>query len=143
MSKKTVKREVEIETTYGTMTFKTRAEAFKFVETIASWAGFTKKTRPTSVEQAVEYHLAYVEGGFPEVRRVMRERRERERVKSLSWFYGERPSGGWIGERSSHGYGSQGCYGCHGGLPRELWGMPPAVIEKEWARRMSMGYYGW
>jgi hypothetical protein len=139
MSKKTVKQEVKIETTYGTMTFKSWPEAFKFVETIASWAGFTEKTRPTSVEQAVEYHLAYVEGGFPEVRRVMRERRERERViverEHIRSEYGSR------GCHSCHG----GCIGCggHGGLPRELWGMPPSVIEKEWARRMSMGWLGW
>lgn len=111
MSKKTVKQEFTIETRYGSMTFESSPEAYKFLETIATWSGFTEETRPTSVQQAVEYHLAYVEGGFAEVRHVMR---ERERI-----------------EREA------------GGLPRELWGMPPSVIEKEWARRMSMGYLGW
>lgn len=114
MSKKTV----QIKTRYGTMTFKSWIEAYEFRETIATWSGFTEETRPTRVEEAVEYHLAYVEGGFAEVRHVMR---ERERV---------------IAEQARSRQE-------HGGLPRELWGMPQSVIEEEWARRMRMGYYGW
>ncbi len=114
MSKKTVK----IETRYGTMTFKTWPEAYEFRETIATWTGFTEETRPTRVEEAVEYHLAYVEGGFAEVRHVMREREreiaERKRI-----------------ERES------------GGLPRELWGMPAEVIQAEWDKRMRAGWLGW
>jgi hypothetical protein len=71
-------KQVKIETRYGTMKFATWIEAYEFRDVIATWTGFTAATRPTSVEQAVEYHLAYVEGGVAEVRHVMR---ERERIK--------------------------------------------------------------
>ncbi len=111
-------KKIKIETRYGTMTFKTWIEGYEFVGTIATWSGFTEETRPTSVEQAVEYHLAYVEGGFAEVRHVMRER-ERE-----------------IAERTRIERES-------GGLPRELRGMPAEVIQAEWDRRMRMGWLGW
>ena len=114
MSKKTVR----IETRYGTMTFKTWIEAYEFRKIIATWSGFTEETRPTRVEEAVEYHLAYVEGGVAEVRHVMRMREleiaERKRTER---------------ER--------------GGLPRELWGMPPEVIQAEWEKRMRAGWLGW
>jgi len=70
-------KKIKIETRYGTMTFKSWIEGYEFRDTIATWSGFTEETRPTRVEEAVEYHLAYVEGGVAEVRHVMRER-ERE-----------------------------------------------------------------
>ena len=114
MSKKTVK----IETTYGSMTFKSWPEAYKFLETIATWSGFTEATQPKTVEHAVAYHLAYVEGGFAEVRALMREtemiQQQRRIIEKMT-----------------------------GGLPPELIGQPPHVIQAEWDRRMRMGWYGW
>ncbi len=64
---------VKIETRYGTMEFATWPEAYMFRDIIATWAGFTEETKPVRVEAAVEYHLAYCEGGFAEVRAVQRE----------------------------------------------------------------------
>jgi hypothetical protein len=64
---------VKIETRYGTMEFKSWPKAHEFKEIIRTWTGFTEESRPVTVEQAVEYHLAYCEGGFAEVRAVQRE----------------------------------------------------------------------
>ncbi len=114
MSKKTVK----IETRYGSMTFKTWPEAYEFREIIATWSGFTEATQPKTVEHAVAYHLAYVEGGFAEVRALMREtemiQQQRRIIEKMT-----------------------------GGLPPELIGQPPHVIQAEWDRRMRMGWLGW
>jgi hypothetical protein len=64
---------VVIKTRYGTMEFKSWPKAYEFREIIKTWSGFTEETRPVTAEQAVEYHLAYCEGGFAEVRAVQRE----------------------------------------------------------------------
>lgn len=109
---------IKFETRYGTMAFKTYIEGYEFRETIATWSGFTEETRPTRIEEAVEYHLAYVEGGFAEVRHVMREReRKIEESRRL--------------EREAEG------------IPFELRGLPPEVISAEWEKRMRAGWYGW
>jgi hypothetical protein len=116
-----------VETRYGTMKFTaTETESahevgYRFREIIKTWAGFTEETRPVRIEEAVEYHLAYVEGGVEEVRHVMREREAEIRARKAREAEIERM----------------------GGMPRELWGMPKEVIEAEWAKRMKMGWYGW
>jgi hypothetical protein len=112
---------VKIETRYGMMEFATWPEAYEFRDVIATWTGFTEETKPVRVEAAVEYHLAYREGGFAEVRHVMREceRKIAEARREELEFE------------------------AHGGMPRELWGAPPEVIAREWKRRMEAGWLGW
>lgn len=109
---------ITIETVYGSMTFPSWIKAYEFREIIATWPGFTEQTRPTLVEQAVAYHLAYCEGGFAEVRALMR---ETEMIQQQLRIIEKMTSG----------------------LPSELIGQPPAVIKAEWERRMRAGWYGW
>lgn len=69
---KTRKEPVSIETRYGWMEFKSLEEAAEFKKTICSWEGFTVETAPSTIAEAVEYHLAYVKGGVAEVFAVIR-----------------------------------------------------------------------
>lgn len=73
MSRKSTET-VTVRTMYGTMEFESFAACEQFRKTIASWEGFTRSTAPQSGHEAVEYHLAYVAGGFPEVYAVIRHR---------------------------------------------------------------------
>lgn len=60
-------------TKYGEMTFYSFYEADEFLKAIRSWKGFggVSRPKPKTWKEAVEYHLAYVHGGFAEVEKVM------------------------------------------------------------------------
>lgn len=62
------------ETVYGTMEFACFNEAEEFKKAICSWEGFTATTCPNTVQEAVEYHLAYKKGGTYEVYALIREK---------------------------------------------------------------------
>lgn len=104
MSRKIKSESFSIETRYGWMEFKSAEEGAEFKKIICSWEGFTVETAPSSLKEAVEYHLAYTKGGFAEVYAVIRhkehlkemyesERRTRYHLASLapreSIFYKE------------------------------------------------------
>jgi hypothetical protein len=85
-----------VETTRGTMKFKTQKQAYDFFCTIGTWGEFRAREEgwramPCSLTQAVEYHLAYTQGGFEEVEKVYAERfaasivrqQEQARLKAL------------------------------------------------------------
>lgn len=70
---------IVVETIYGTMEFADLAEGFVFRETVCAQPWFPHEERPRNVQQAVEMHLAYQEGGITEVRALLRERRQAAR----------------------------------------------------------------
>lgn len=104
MSRKIKSESFSIETRYGWMEFKGEKEAAEFKKAICSWEGFTVETAPSTLKEAVEFHLAYEKGGVSEVYAVIRhkeflremyesERRTRYHLASLapreSAFYKE------------------------------------------------------
>jgi len=70
---KRVRASIPCQTKYGEMTFYSFYEADEFLKTIRSWKGFggVSRPKPKTWEEAVEYHLAYVHGGFAEVEKMM------------------------------------------------------------------------
>lgn len=68
---------VAYETMYGWMEFPSLKKAEEFKKIICSWEGFTVETAPSTIEEAVEFHLAYTKGGVSEVYAVIRAKRER------------------------------------------------------------------
>jgi hypothetical protein len=65
----------KIKTPYGSMKFKSKKEAWEFYDAIRSWGEFKTRpegwrAQPLGLTAAVEYHLAYVTGGFAEVEKV-------------------------------------------------------------------------
>lgn len=104
MSRKIKSEPIAVETRYGWMEFKSAEEGAEFKKIICSWEGFTAETAPNTLEEAVEFHLAYTKGGVAEVYAVIRhkehliamyesERRTRYHLASLapreSSFYKE------------------------------------------------------
>lgn len=63
---------IAVETRYGWMEFKSAKAAAEFKKAICSWEGFTVETAPNTLEEAVEFHLAYERGGVAEVLAVIR-----------------------------------------------------------------------
>lgn len=57
---------VEIKGTKGSMKFRSHMAAWEFATKIEQWPGFATKQMLTR-EEAVDYHLAYCEGGVPAV----------------------------------------------------------------------------
>lgn len=78
MSRKIKSEPVSIESRYGWMEFKSAQEAAEFKKIICSWEGFTVETAPSTVQEAVEYHLAYEKGGVAEVYAVIRHKEHLE-----------------------------------------------------------------
>lgn len=105
---------IAVETRYGWMEFASEKKAAEFKKAICSWEGFTVETAPSTLKEAVEFHLAYEKGGVAEVYAVIRhkeqmramaetERRTRYMLASLapreSAFYKEHFSQEHIGYR--------------------------------------------
>lgn len=80
MTRKIKSEPVSIETRYGWMEFKSQEEAAEFKKIICSWEGFTVETAPSTIQEAVEYHLAYEKGGVQEVYAVIR---HKEHLKAM------------------------------------------------------------
>lgn len=114
MTRKTKREPIAVETRYGWMEFKGEKEAAEFKKAICSWEGFTVETAPSTLHEAVEFHLAYEKGGVAEVYAVIRhkehlreiresERRTRYMLASLapreSAFYKEHFSQEYVGYR--------------------------------------------
>ena len=57
---------VEIKGTKGSMKFRSHMAGWEFTTKIEQWPGFATKQMLTR-EEAVDYHLAYCEGGVPAV----------------------------------------------------------------------------
>ncbi len=57
---------VKITGTKGSMSFRSHMAAWEFATKIEQWPGFATKQMLTR-EEAVDYHLAYCEGGVPAV----------------------------------------------------------------------------
>ena len=57
---------VKITGTKGSMSFRSHVAAWEFATKIEQWQGFATKQMLTR-EEAVDYHLAYSEGGVPAV----------------------------------------------------------------------------
>ena len=75
-----------VETTRGTMKFKTQKEAYEFFCTIREWREFHTREEgyramPHDLTTAVEYHLAYMEGGFEEVEKIYEARVAKSRIR--------------------------------------------------------------
>lgn len=89
-----------VETPRGTMKFKTQKEAYEFLCTIRGWGEFSTREEgyramPYSLTTAVEYQLAYEQGGFEEVEKIFAERvaksraREKEERAAKEYWRGE------------------------------------------------------
>ena len=89
-----------VQTPRGTMKFKTQKEAYDFFCTIGTWREFRTREEgwramPCSLTQAVEYHLAYTQGGFEEVEKIYAElviksyTREKEEAASRAYWRSE------------------------------------------------------
>lgn len=75
-----------VETTRGTMKFKTQKQAYEFFCTIREWREFHTREEgwramPHSLTTAVEYHLAYTTGGFEEVEKIYEARVIKSRIR--------------------------------------------------------------
>ena len=77
MTRRTKQEPVAFETMYGWMEFKSQEEAAEFKKIICSWEGFTVETAPSTIKEAVEFHLAYTKAGVSEVYAVIRAKQER------------------------------------------------------------------
>lgn len=82
MARKIKSELVSVESRYGWMEFESMAKALEFRRIICTWAGFTADTAPSTVAEAVEYHMAYCAGGVAEVYAAMRHREQMAAIRS-------------------------------------------------------------
>ena len=73
---------VKITSPRGSMSFRSHMAAWEFTTKIEQWPGFSTRQLLTR-EEAVEYHLAYCEGGIPAVLAVEAERTARLQAEAL------------------------------------------------------------
>ena len=74
---------VKIESSRGSMSFRSHAASWEFTTKIEQWAGFPTSQWLTR-EEAVEYHLAYCEGGVPAVMAVYAARIARLEAEAMA-----------------------------------------------------------